>query len=156
MSDHSHKNIILPLLALALLALGGGFYGGMVYGKSKVTSTFAAARAQFAGNGQGGGGRGGNRAQFAGGGATMGEVIAKDDKSITIKMRDGGSKIVFFSGSTQVMKAVAGAATDLNVGEQVTALGTANADGSVSAQSIQIRPPMMPVNAATPTPSAQK
>lgn len=142
MSDHSHKNIILPLLVLALIAGGVGFYSGMAYGKKSAIP----ARGQFTGmmNGAQGGARSGqgNRGQFAGGGATMGEVIAKDDKSITVKMRDGGSKIVFFSGATQVMKSTAGVASDLTIGEQITALGTANPDGSVSAQSIQIRPAM--------------
>lgn len=153
MSDHSHKNIILPLLVLALVAGGVGFYSGMKYGKSSAIP----ARGQFSGmmNGAPGGTRTGqgNRGQFAGGGATSGEVIAKDDKSITIKMRDGGSKIVFFSATTQVMKAISGAATDLSVGEQVTALGTANTDGSVSAQSIQIRPATPQVNAVAPAPT---
>lgn len=150
MSDNAHKKIITPIIIAVLVAGGVGFYSGMVYGKSKATTSFAAMRGQFAGNGQGGTGRGGNRAQFAAGGATSGEVIAKDDKSITLKMRDGGSKIVFFSGTTQVMKAAAGVATDLVLGEQVTALGTANADGSVSAQSIQIRPAMMQNNQPVP------
>lgn len=34
-----------------------------------------------------------------------GEIISKDDISITLKLADGGSKLVFFSGSTAIMKA---------------------------------------------------
>ncbi len=149
-----NKNIMAPLI-IAVVVGGVGFFGGMAYGKSKVTNAFAGMRAQLNGAGVGGGMMRGNRAQFANGGATNGEVIAKDDKSITIKIRDGGSKIVFFSDSTQVMKAVAGVASDLNVGEQVTALGTANADGSVSAQSIQIRPAMAQINPEVKAPATE-
>lgn len=75
-----------------------------------------------------------------GGGVTDGQIIAKDDKSITIKMTDNSTKIVFYSGSTTIGKTDAASAADLTVGEQVLATGTANSNGSVAAQNIQIRP----------------
>lgn len=76
----------------------------------------------------------------ASGGMATGEIIAKDEKSITIKLGDGGSKIVFYSTSTRVKKTIDGAATDLEIGKQVVISGSANQDGSITAQTIQMRP----------------
>ncbi len=130
-----NKNI---LIVIALVAVGAGsFYGGMQYGKKTNGGDDRAAR-----SGQFGGGRGerGGFGRQSNGGFVAGEILFKDDKSITLKLRDGGSKIVFVSSSTQVMKSEAGTVNDLKVGEQVSTMGTANSDGSVNAQSVQIRP----------------
>jgi len=42
----------------------------------------------------------------AGEGALRGEITARDDISITIKLVDGGSRFVFFSESTRIIKSV--------------------------------------------------
>ena len=81
-------------------------------------------------------------------GMAVGETIAKDDKSITLKLRDGGSKIVFYSASTQWQKMAEASQYDFAVGKQVIASGTANSDGSVTAQMIQLR-----LDNLVPTPS---
>lgn len=140
------KKMFVPVVLITLIVSGGAFYGGMKYGQSKSPLTF---RGMMNGaNGfPGGGGRNGFRGnggmggpQGAGAGLVMGEVLSKDDTSITVKLRDGGSKIIFFSNSTQVMKTVEASAKDLVAGQQITATGSSNSDGSTNAQSIQIRP----------------
>ena len=139
------KKIITGLVIGAIVIAGGSFYGGMKY----ADSVRAAARANFA-NGQfapnangGGGARVGRGGGTAGVGFIAGDIIAKDDKSITIKLpNNGGSKIVFLSASTQIVKSAGGSIADLAVGETVSANGSVNSEGSINAQSIQIRPKM--------------
>ena len=138
------KKKIITLVVVAVVAGGIGFFGGTKFSQAKAKTAQAAFRggaggAAFAGR------RGANSQN--GGGFTGGQIISKDDKSITIKTMDGGSKIVFLAGSTQISKSVSGTSADLNNGENVVVTGTANSDGSVTAQNIQIRPAMPP---ATP------
>ncbi len=123
---------------IVLLLIGGAFYGGTLYAKSQTKTMMADRQAQFA-NGGGGSGRMGAGARSVGG-FVAGEIVSLDKQQFTIKLSDGGSKIVLFSDQTTITKSVAGALTDLVVGQQVTTQGTANADGSVAVQSIQIRP----------------
>lgn len=140
------KKVIIPVMLGLLLVGGGAFYGGIQYSQAQTKSARAAGAARFAQGGSAGMGargvRGTGGPAGAAGGFTTGEVLSKDDKSITIKMRDGGSKIVFLSGTTQITKSASGSAADLATGTQVMVQGSANSDGSLSAQSIQIRPAM--------------
>ncbi len=144
------KKTLLSIIIVAIIVGAGAFYGGMKYSQSKasasnqnsgnfvnLTPEQRQARLQQIGvSGQGTGQRGAR----ADGGFATGEIISKDDKSITIKLQDGGSKIVFFSVDTPVMKSVSGNLQDLVTGEQAVVSGTANQDGSLTAQSIQLRP----------------
>lgn len=115
------------------------FYGGMVYGKSGSPTRGQFGNGQFTGRLDGTTGMG-VRGGMNGGGFTAGEIISKDELSITIKMQDGSTKIVLVGSSTQVMKSTTGSSDDLTTGTNVTVTGTANSDGSVTAQSVQIRP----------------
>lgn len=67
-----------------------------------------------------------------------GEIISLDDNTLTIKAQDGSSKIVILSDSTKVNLTTEGSTADLETGVQVTVIGTANRDGSVTAQSVAI------------------
>lgn len=128
-----NKKIITIVVGVVLI--GASFYGGMVYGQSKSSATAQGFRAgNFAGNVNGA--RAGAR---AGAGAAGGEILSKDATGVTIKLQNGSTKIVLISGSTPIMKTVLGASTDLKIGEQINAVGTANSDGSITAESIQIR-----------------
>lgn len=132
------NKIISAVIVIVAVAGGGSFYAGMRYDQSKNPApTGNANQAGF--QRPGGGAR--LRQGFGGqGGFTAGEVISKDDKSVTVKLQDGGSKIIFFSDSTNVMKSAEGLPKDIAIGAQITAMGSPNSDGSISAQSIQIRP----------------
>jgi hypothetical protein len=132
-----NKKNILSVVALVAVA-GVSFFGGMKYtssassqnpnrtgGQGRVAGTFR----------QGAGGAGGANGNFV-----NGQILSKDDKSITISLQGGGSKIVFISDSTMISKSAAGTKEDLSVGTMVLATGQANPDGSVNGQNIQIRP----------------
>ena len=82
------------------------------------------------------------------GGKFSQQMGMRDNTSITLKLRDGGSKIVFYTDKTTIAKTVDGILDDLAVGKQVNVIGTTNPDGSVSAQSVQIRTiPISPIPA---------
>ena len=152
------KKTLLTVLAVAVVVGGGAFYGGMKYAQGRISQGFWEGMANINLSGQSPSGQGGLRGGRAGttgtdGGFTAGEIIAKDDKSITVKLRDGlsgqgGSKIVFFSDATEISKFANGAAADLEIGKSVSLSGKANSHGSITAQSIQLRP--MPVSTPTP------
>lgn len=154
-------NKYLYIVITAVVVGGLSFYGGTIFAASKdgqANSTQGGNIQNFRNMTpeqrqqafqQMGGGAGGLRGGGAGG-ATSGEILSADDKSITLKLRDGGSKIVFFSASTNISKMVAAAVGDLAIGKNVSVQGTANSDGSVTAQTIQLRPA---TTSTTTTPS---
>jgi hypothetical protein len=131
------KNLIISIIVTALVAGGVGFGGGFFIGKAQPPSR--GNFAQFGANVNRLGGAAANRLR-SGGGMVNGEILSKDDKSITVKNRDGGSKIVFFAPSTAIAKTTDGTTDDLAVGKTVIVIGSANNDGSITANNIQIRP----------------
>ncbi len=142
--DTSHKSYMI-LGALIIAALG--FFSGMKYQDYKISksrSNFGEGqffRREVGGpNGGGTQNRQGGNGRFVNGGAVAGEIINMDDKSITVKMPDGSTKIVILTDTTSYSKSESGSKNDLKVGTKIGALGTANSDGSVTAQNIQLNP----------------
>jgi hypothetical protein len=143
MKEEKNKKIIQIVVVLVLLVLA--FYLGDKHGASQIASlSGGGTRAAYAGN-RGGAGR------SMGGGFVSGTILSKDQNSITVQLGGAGadqvngsstgSKIIFYSDQTSVMKSVSGTPNDLSVGQNVTVMGTANSDGSVTANSIQVRNP---------------
>ena len=124
-------SIIIAIITL-LLVSGGAFYGGMIYGKSQnAKPTFGAGNFQ---------GMGANKTGINGSNLISGNIISKDGNSITVQLlNNAGSKIIFYSYTTQISKNTSGTSDDLATGTAVSITGTTNSDGSVTAQSIQIR-----------------
>lgn len=150
------KQKVIGGVVVAVLLMGASFWGGTVYAKH--TAGNFAGRGQFSGtaaNGQFGGRTGGMNgtggiSMRGGQGFTAGDVIAKDDSSITIKMQDGSTKIVLVNSNTEVLTSDKGTLSDVTVGEQVSVSGQGNSDGSVTAKSIQIRPAAPASTSSTP------
>ncbi len=118
------------LIIGVIIIAGGSFWGGTAYQKAH-----PAARSQFTG-GQFTPGTGAR----AGANFTSGQIITEGSGSVTVKMSSGSTRIVLVSSATQVMKSASGTLNDLAVGTNVVVTGSTNADGSVTAQSVQIRP----------------
>lgn len=144
------KNIIL-IAGFVVLAIVS-FYAGTAYSVSK-KSNLPAGSNQFGQSGQNGQ-FGQNKGMRTNGGNVFGQIIAKDATSITIQLNAPtgpntndttttatGSKIVLYTTSTTVSKTTTGTIADLVVGTNISVQGTANPDGSVSAQSVSIRSP---------------
>jgi|WetSurMetagenome_2_1015567.scaffolds.fasta_scaffold865082_1 hypothetical protein len=137
------KNIILVSI-IAIVVIGAGmFFAGMKYAGSRTPSSPMRQSAN-GGPGLSGGNskqNGGQKAAASNAqGFLDGEIISKTDKSITVKAKDGSSKIVYFSDSTTVSKSAEGSVSDLDAGQQVIVNGKSGSDGTLSAQNIQIRP----------------
>jgi len=128
------KNLNIILIILIFVAGGVGFFGGIKYQESKQSNFLRQFR-----NGQqnGNNNRATNRNNFR---PIGGEITAVDDKSITVKLPDGSSKIVLVPESASINKAAAATKDELKSGTTVMVVGQENSDGSVTAQNIQLNP----------------
>jgi hypothetical protein len=123
---------IVSAVIILLIVGGASFYFGMNYGKSQSKPAFAAANFSALR---------GTRTGANGANLVSGDIISKDSSSITLQVpNNGGSKIIFYSSATQISKFAAGTPNDLAAGTSVIITGATNSDGSITAQSIQIRP----------------
>lgn len=131
-------NPIIIIVFVSAVVAGISFFSGMKYQQSK-TPVLGSSR--FALNGQRG--MGGNTRGFR---PVSGEVLSTDEKSMTVKLPDGSTKIILLSDSTTYSKSNSGSKSDVQSGQTVTVFGTENSDGSVTAQNVQLNPEMRGLN----------
>lgn len=137
-----NKTIIITGILVVVAGIGG-FFGGKYYQASQTTNRIG----QFVGRqgGQTGAfyrrfGQGDQRGQ--GMNVVRGQVINTDMNSITLKLSDGSTKIIVVGSSASIYQSTKGTLSDLKTGDILNVFGTANSDGSVTAQNIQINPIM--------------
>lgn len=156
------KKEYIVTAVLVIVVGAAAFYGGIIYQRKKTVSNFRTGgfAGQFGGPNGTGRQSGGNRQNMMNGRPVMGEIISADAGSLTVKMPDGSSKIVIISDQTKVNKTSEGAKTDLTKGQQVTVIGNANSDGSMTAQTVMVGNSFFMMrngdNTNTATPAAQK
>ncbi|OGH63377.1 MAG: hypothetical protein A2848_01750 [Candidatus Magasanikbacteria bacterium RIFCSPHIGHO2_01_FULL_50_8] len=129
-----NKKIVLVSVCGSVVIAAVLFWAGMQYAKKESTSLRAGMSGRAGQFRARGGGTGATGGEFL-----SGEILSADEKSITITLQNGGSKIIFFSSSTSVGKTVQGTVSDLSVGSRVTVNGSAANDGTVTAEMIQLR-----------------
>ena len=140
-------------VVIALALAGAGFAAGMTVGRGSGAEANASASPTGAA-GRGGAGITGRLGQGgaaggsgAGGGAMAGRILSVNDGSITIEVRQPGaqgasptvtSQIVLVGSSTRIVKTVESdiKLTDLKANDQVTIVGSTDANGNVSATAI--------------------
>ncbi|MFA6547865.1 MAG: hypothetical protein WCT11_02890 [Candidatus Magasanikbacteria bacterium] len=126
--------VIIILLATVM------FFTGSWYGSQKNKNLAGGNNMRGAQFGtKGAGGQGGNRmGANRAGGINRGEIVSKDANTITLKLFDGGSKVLLYSPTTVVNKTIAGSLDDVKVGGSIMVTGDANPDGSITAKSLQL------------------
>jgi len=143
-----NKKIIGSVAVALVVGIGVGYGGANVFRSGApgqdMQGNFSAIK---------GGDMSGVRVGGAGnGGMLSGTVAAKDSESITINTKDGSSHVVLITPATSFLKSVSGAQSDVSVDTTIIVSGTTNSDGSVTAQSVQIRPAdSLPVGSPTQT-----
>ncbi|HLD91917.1 MAG TPA: hypothetical protein VI795_00825 [Patescibacteria group bacterium] len=130
---------LLPTV-LIVIGLGFGFAGGYYYKGLNQQKQFNEMRN---GAGQRGGiaiPSGGPARNINGFNSIDGEIISNDDKSVTVKLNDGSTKIIFFSESTVYSNFQEAKKEDLKTGIKISVFGKSNSDGCVTANRIQLNP----------------
>jgi hypothetical protein len=132
MKEIKKYKIHIVWVVAVIAALAGGFVWGQSMGSGS-RSGFAGAGGAFSSSTR--------RMTGAtnGGGFVSGEVTAMDSSSITLQLPTGSSEVVFYSSSTSVTEPTVVPVSKLAVGTNVMIGGTTNSDGSLTAQSIQVR-----------------
>lgn len=143
------KNQWITTLVIVVIVGGLAFFGGMKYQQSQAASGFVGSNGNVRFAGRFGSGRGLGM-------ATVGKVVSSDSNSITVQLQDGSSKIVNISNSTKIVKTEKASPSDLSTGIEVAVFGSTNADGSVTAQNIQINPVMRVRPSGQPQPTGMQ
>lgn len=126
------KFLLVSVIVVGMIA----FYFGNIYGQNQTKSSSQITR-QFQGLTTG---QKGVRTGFTSGNNFInGEVLSKDDSGVVIKLQEGGSKIILISSSSNINKIDTGTKNDIEIGKQISVIGTTNSDGSITAKTIQIK-----------------
>lgn len=127
-------------LVLIVASAGAGYKVGATASRS-LRSNGGNFGGQMMRDGQGGQNRAGGAGMMRGGnGNVSGTILEQNDGSLTISIPQGGSRTVLLAPTTTVLKTTPGTATDLTLKQNVMISGTSNADGSITANTISIRP----------------
>ncbi len=120
------KFIVLAVI-LILVSGGAGFVAGSKFGRvGNGNSAQLQFRQRFGAN--------------TNSRPVRGQIINADDKSITVKLQDGSTKIVLIPSSAAILKTDSASISDLKKDETVVVFGTENSDGSITAQNVQLNP----------------
>lgn len=142
------KKIIPAVVLVSVVLLGGIAYAAVRFNGNKKPATQIGDSQRFAQQGAGGKNIAGSR-RAGGFNAAFGKIISNDGTSITMSLDAGGSAIAFYSETTKISKIIEAAAGDLAVGQNITANGVKNDDGSISVDMVQIVPLVQRGNAST-------
>lgn len=136
------KNILLVLIATVFI-ICSSFYAGVRYEKnvkipfeSRLTAGLSNIRNQSVSAPR----ALGNRFQRdAEGGNISGKVVSNENNTVTVQLQNGGTKLVIVPLSAVVTKSNVVKISDITNDQYVMVSGKINTDGSITAQSIQIR-----------------
>jgi hypothetical protein len=132
-------------VVLVLVIAAGSFYGGMLFGKSQAAGA-TAQRAAFAAGSLppgaqaiGGEGQAGARSNRAGN-MVMGTIKEIGDGSLILTDANGKDTPVKVTDTTLIEKNASVKLADLAPGETLMVSGSAAADGTITARSLQVAP----------------
>lgn len=138
------ENQMLVNAFLALFLVAGSFWAGMQYQKRGQ----AGPQGQFGPRGmltgtvpQGQNATRDNRTGFR---PISGDIMAREDKTLTVKMADGSSKIVLLTDQTKVNRENEVTWEELKAGEKVMVMGQEGSEGAVTAERITLNPASLP------------
>ena len=126
-------------VAITSIIIAGTFTGiGYKIGIRK-SGSLGPINGQFQGRGamMGGQGRG---MGMRGNGNVAGTVINQDATTITLSLPQGGSRTVLITPTTTILKTAPGTMNDIQKDSFLMVSGTSNADGSISATTLSLRP----------------
>lgn len=73
-------------------------------------------------------------------GNVLGSILEQNNDSLTISIPQGGSRTILVTPKTTILKTTSGTKSDLVLKQNVMVTGVNNADGSITANTISIRP----------------
>lgn len=125
----------LPL-AIGVLAVVAmlGIFGGAQLKSNNASATVATGQGTNSGRQR----NGANGANGGRGGATVGTVQSVNGNTISVTDQQGQSKTITLNAATTITKSATGSAADITTGQTIIVRGTANSDGSTTAQSVNI------------------